>query len=256
MDLRELKVKPEELNRHPWELARLEVVLDLMKPLLQSENIVLDIGCGDLFFLEALNSKGVNGEFHAVDIAFTNEQMEYFNKRYEDKPFSVYQGMDVLESTIEKDASIVLLLDVIEHIENDITFLQDLVRRKCISSFTLFFITVPAYQWLFCSHDVFLGHYRRYTNKMLKEHVEESGLEVVKIGYFFFTLFLVRIFSKLMDRDEKTNSTGLVEWQGSKFVTSLTKRILILDAKVLSFFHMLGIKIPGLSNYVICRRKL
>ena len=67
MDLSELKkTNSREIKRHPWELARLEVVLKLMNPFLKKENFMLDIGCGDLFFLEALNNKGVNGQFHAV----------------------------------------------------------------------------------------------------------------------------------------------------------------------------------------------
>ena len=254
MDLSELKkTNSREIRRHPWELARLEVVLKLMNPFLKKENCMLDIGCGDLFFLEALNSKGVNGQFHAVDIAFSGEQITYFKERYKEKPFEVYQNLDAFDDSISQPASVVLLLDVIEHIENDIDFLKDLVMRKFISDDTLFFITVPAYQYLFCEHDVLLGHYRRYTNCMLKRHIEESGLEVVKLGYFFFTLFLARNIEKL--RNKHRDKTDIAGWHGGKFITSLIKNVLILDAMVMFIFQKLGIKLPGLSNYVICRIK-
>lgn len=254
MDLSELKkINSHEIKRHPWELARLEVVLKLMKPFLKKENFILDIGCGDLFFLEALNNKGVNGQFHAVDIAFSAEQITYFKERYKEKPFKVYQNLDAFDDSVSQPASVVLLLDVIEHIENDINFLKDLVIRKCISEGTLFFITVPAYQYLFCKHDLLLGHYRRYTNSMLKRSIEESGLEVVKLGYFFFTLFLARNIEKLRNKDrEKTDIAG---WNGGKIITSLIKNVLILDAMLMFIFQKLGIKLPGLSNYVICRKK-
>ena len=255
MDLRELKATNNQpLNRHPWELARLEVVYSLIKPLLKKNNTVLDIGCGDLYVLESLYNKEIAGDFYAADIAFSEEQLKTYQEQFKNTPITVYSSVDNLDANIKKEATAVLLLDVIEHIDDEIQFLKELTSKECINNDTLFFITVPAYQSLFTSHDVFLGHYRRYTNKMLEERLNEAGLEVIRKGYFFFSLLLVRILEKIKDKGD-SSKTGLVEWKGSDTVTKMVKNILVIDAKVLIFFQRIGIKLPGLSNYAICRKK-
>ena len=256
MDLRELKARDKEvLKRHPWELARLEVVYSLLKPYLKKENTVLDVGCGDLYVLESLYNKGIEGSFYAADIAFSEEQLKNYQEQFVGRPITVYSSVDNLNKEIKKEATAVLLLDVIEHIEDEISFLKDLTSQGSINNNTLFFITVPAYQSLFTSHDVFLGHYRRYTNKELEKRLNDAGLEIVRKGYFFFSLLFVRILEKIKDNRNPSKTTGLVEWNGSDMITNMVKNILVMDAKLLIFFQKLGVKLPGLSNYAICRKK-
>ena len=55
----------------------------------------------------------------------------------------------------------VILMDVLEHTFNDTEFLKEILKKTPQDSFL--FITVPSFQFLFSSHDVYLKHYRRYT---------------------------------------------------------------------------------------------
>jgi len=121
-------------------------------------------------------------------------------------------------------------------------------------------ITVPAYQSLFCSHDHFLGHYRRYTNRSLKQTIEKAGFEKLKLGYFFFSLLMPRILQTLKERiskpDLSKSTTGLVEWGGGKGITSIIKGVLRLDHRITHGIKMLtGLSLPGLSNYILCKRR-
>ena len=59
------------------------------------------------------------------------------------------------------DADLVLLMDVLEHMTDDVTLLREYVER--VTSGTRFLITVPAFGFLWSGHDEFLRHYRRYT---------------------------------------------------------------------------------------------
>jgi SAM-dependent methyltransferase len=79
----------------------------------------------------------------------------------------------VINATIE-DAAIrpgsvanVALFDVLEHIEDD----RDFVRRLHVTVRPggLFFLTVPAFNWLWSMSDVDAMHYRRYTGKTLAD---------------------------------------------------------------------------------------
>ena len=54
MDIKELNVnvKKNLHNNHPWEYARARVVMSLLKKYLKQKDIcAIDIGCGDIFFL-------------------------------------------------------------------------------------------------------------------------------------------------------------------------------------------------------------
>jgi len=97
-------------------------------------------------------------------------------------------------------ADAVLLLDVIEHLDDDVAALE--TARRALRPGGLLVITVPAYRWLWSGHDVALGHRRRYTTRGLSRVVERAGLSVVHASYFNTLLFpavaLTRAWKRLM----------------------------------------------------------
>ncbi len=84
-------------------------------------------------------------------------------------------------------ADIVLLLDVIEHVDDDVATLR--AARTGVGDGGLLVVTVPAYQWLWSGHDEVLGHRRRYTAARLRAAVERAGFTVVRVSYFNSLLF-------------------------------------------------------------------
>ena len=50
------------------------------------------------------------------------------------------------------------------------------------------FITVPAFQFLWSGHDIFLEHYRRYNLSQLRGLVTQAGLEIRRAHYFLVQL--------------------------------------------------------------------
>ena len=66
--------------RHPWELARLKVVVDLLKDVLKEGTglSVLDIGCGDILFVKELAKLFPGAQFYAVDTAFSPALIEKY----------------------------------------------------------------------------------------------------------------------------------------------------------------------------------
>jgi hypothetical protein len=258
MDLRELK-EVASMNRHPWEWARMQVVNRLLKPYLKEKSTFVDIGCGDLFFTKEFYKLHPSSSFYAVDIEFTQEQLTDFAQEFSSKPIRVFKTLDDLNNQFHGVANQLFLMDVIEHIEHDIDFLQMVAKQPFVNNETLLLITVPAFQKLFCSHDVFLGHYRRYHTAMLKDHVRKGGWEPIQAGYFFSSLLLPRLVQKIKEGDVKDmtgKSTGLVAWNGSKAKTNLIKNILLTDFTMTNTAKKLGINLPGLSNYVICRKSM
>lgn len=255
MDLRELNARDQQIsNRHPWELARLQVANNLYKNLnLSKPEAFLDLGCGDSFFIESFNKiNNLKVPCFGVDINFEEEMLNDLNQKNPQIQF--FKSLDHLNEHFKGTISVVFLMDVIEHIEFDIDFLKKVCQYPFITKDTQFIITVPAFQSLFASHDVFLGHYRRYTNQQLKSHIQQAGMTCLKVSYFFTLLLLPRWIQKTKEKlFSSKQTTGLVEWNGSAFKTQLITKILILDYKITKFFGQFGIKIPGLSNYAICK---
>lgn len=262
MDLTEAQLTDYQVTgRHPWELARIEVVARLLKehiPAITTQKItVLDVGCGDTYLIEQLATKLPLASFVAVDTAFTEEMLANYTARFAEAniPIRVFQSLDSAAASLPAPADVVLLLDVIEHISDDISFLRYLQSSPCISADTRFFITVPAFQALFSAHDVFLKHYRRYTNESLQAAVTRSNLRVVEKGYFFASLLLPRLVQVLLEKRTKPDSAkGIGAWEENSVKDGLIKGVLLLDFNLTYLLKKLGITIPGLSNFIVCQK--
>lgn len=262
VDLRELK-ESKNNSRHPWEVARLKVVNKLMQtylPQLKSDThfTLLDVGCGDTWFLEQLTQRFTKATLIGIDTAFDSGLLSALSQKFAQTNISVFDSVDVAKPKITQPVKVVLLLDVIEHIEDDIAFLKWLQTFSFITSETMFIISVPAYQNLFCEHDVFLGHYRRYTNPMLKSHIEQAGLTPVKLGYFFATLLPPRVLQvcieKLSSAANKRQTKGLADWKPAPLKDKIITKVLYTDFYITFLLKKLGLNLPGLSNYVLCKK--
>ncbi|MDR1227279.1 MAG: hypothetical protein LBK47_10360 [Prevotellaceae bacterium] len=148
-------------------------------------------------------------------------------------------------------------MDVIEHVEDAAALLSPLRALRGFHAETLLVVTVPAYQSLFCSHDEWLGHYRRYTAKMLHRCLGKAGFSPVLSGYFFFVLLVARALQKGKEffvRPKPDNIVGIGGWRGGKFLSALVKNVLLADYKVSKALRCAGVKLPGLSCYCVAKQ--
>lgn len=105
------------------------------------------------------------------------------------------------------------LFDVIEHIEDDLAFLQSI--RNLMKKGGRLYATVPAYSFLWSEEDIFAGHFRRYALEELSEVLESAGFQVEFSSYIFrflpVPIFLLRTLPYKMglfktQRNEKSAS--------------------------------------------------
>ncbi len=261
MDLSEI-VLFDNTARHPWELARLEVVKENLYDILQKIGQrnkpvqILDIGCGDTFVIAALATSFPQVQFLGLDINFTDHQLESLQKKYRDTNVEIHRSWESIQ--LEEGAvDVVLLLDVIEHIEDEIAFLASIGKNRLIRKDATFLVTVPAFQSLFAAHDVILGHYRRYTNASLKERLAEAGYQTEMTRYFFTLLLPPRLVQKLLEKVIPKDTEGgsdVANWKGGQGTSRMIKTVLVADYRVGSFFKSLGVNLPGLSNLALCRK--
>ncbi len=138
---------------------------------------LLDVGAGSGVFSKMLIAEGRADRAVCVD---PNYEVEFIGARRSDK-------IDYRRSIEETDADTVLMIDVIEHVDDDVALIRDYAGRAAPGA--RFLISVPAFQFLWSSHDEFLEHRRRYTLTQLRQTVEAAGLRPLKQRYFFGLIF-------------------------------------------------------------------
>ncbi|MCS7252811.1 MAG: class I SAM-dependent methyltransferase [Armatimonadota bacterium] len=149
---------------------------------------MLDVGCGTGGNLELLSSYGV---CIGVDIS----------------PFALslcrehWDGLLICADALRlplRDGAVGLLaaLDVLEHIEDDVSALKELWR--ILSPGGVLVLTVPAFKWLWSGHDIALRHFRRYARAELEAKLIAVGFKVEKISFAICPLLpFVFLFRKL-----------------------------------------------------------
>jgi hypothetical protein len=253
-----VEYNPANSIRHPWELVRFEFVLRLIRRYNKSNGkiLILDMGCGDCFFALSLLTQKIPATIIGIDPAYNPEDLVKKRQEITHPDFHLFSKTEDAQHLLKGPVDFVLLLDVIEHIPDDISFLKELTAYDFIDAHTRFVVTVPAYQSLFTSHDEFLLHYRRYSNRSLKKNLRSAGLEPVETGYFFFILLPIRVLQKWKEKlsGKPRKNYGSGGWEHGKFLTGIVKGILLTDITITRFFKKTGINFPGLSNYTVCRK--
>ena len=101
-----------------------------------------------------------------------------------------------LDQIVDHSVDYIYTLNVLEHIEDDVTALRELSQK--LSPGGRILIYVPAFKILFSSMDRRVGHHRRYTLPGLRTAVEAAGLSVEQGRYAdclgFFATLVYKLF--------------------------------------------------------------
>lgn len=252
MDLCELRHHPS--IRHPWETARLHAIKRILKgkSVLKRELRVLDIGCGDGFYTLELFDELEIESITGIDINLSENQITDLSKSTKKAIF--YNDYNYI---YEKKYNLILLLDVIEHLEQDQEFISD-ISNNYLNNDGYILITAPAYKFLTSSHDTFLKHYRRYNHKELIKLINLSNLQCISFGYLFMSLFLLRLlqvcFERLVSADFFSNK-GVGAWNKGKTMTKLLEIALWCDNSLLLSAEKFKVVLPGLTVWALCKKQ-
>jgi SAM-dependent methyltransferase len=235
--------------RHPWELARARAIRQILRGHGSFQN-VLDYGCGDGFTGREVQKAFSISELVGVDIELSAAACGLQQ---------VPEGSQELtrdESQLgSRKFELLLLCDVIEHVESDRDFMRGIAERR-LKSGAHVLITVPAYQSLFSEHDRALRHYRRYSLNSLHEALRGSGFQLLESGHLFGSLLFPRLLTKareLLRRGRSNEEHGIGSWQGGPMKTRLLACALELDNDLLLASRRVGLVVPGLSLWALCK---
>ena len=195
----------QRIARHPWELARARFFRRLIG---RSTDVgavrrVLDVGAGDGWFAqELLPDLDPAAEVVCWDVNYRSEDLATPGR-------SAHHADERSARTGPFD--LVLLLDVLEHIEDDEGFLAGEVVPLVAPDGTAV-VSVPAHPSLFSDHDRMLEHHRRYRPAELRALLGRH-LDVVDRGSVFASLLAPRAVSVLAERAGRHHDpTGVGAW--------------------------------------------
>ncbi|MDR2481443.1 MAG: class I SAM-dependent methyltransferase [Spirochaetaceae bacterium] len=237
MDLRESML---ENKRHPWELSRADCLFNIVKK--HHLNTAADIGAGDGFFIKKLASV-IAGGLYAVDAGYAEKETFSGGIHYKN-------DISLLPEPAGGGGSGIILMDVLEHVEDDAAFLDKILEKTPEDG--LIIITVPAFQFLFSAHDLFLKHYRRYNRKTLRALLARR-VHIEKCHYFYASLFLARAAGFFIKRKQLS---GIGTWRFSEtsVVTRFIRAVLNFDFYLCAFLARFHFYPPGLSLLAVCRK--
>jgi SAM-dependent methyltransferase len=177
---------PELFARHWWWRAREEHLLRLFRRILppDGQRRILDVGCGDGLLLDRLAAWG---EAEGVESDATTLSPAAAGRRIHLGPFDrSYRPAGTFD--------LILFLDVLEHLDDPVAALRR--AHELLTPGGAIFVSVPAFQALWTSHDRLNHHRRRYTTQLLRDEGARAGLSVAWARYGFLSI----AFAKLLVR--------------------------------------------------------
>ena len=180
----------ELFEKHWWWRAREELIVDTLRDLQpkQGWKRILDVGCGDGLFFNRLAEfgevEGVEPSAELVNPGNPHRSLIYnclFDKNFQP----------------EKPYSLILMLDVLEHLENPVLALGHAMELLAPGGMVV--ITVPAFMSLWTRHDVLNHHFTRYTKRSFRQIADQAGFQIQRERYFYHWTFLAKLGVRMLE---------------------------------------------------------
>lgn len=211
-----------------WFVGRRRIILALLgRYLTGRKNLAIaDIGCGAGDVIEVLDSYG-----KAIGLDNDKQIVEFGKKRGRNVVQGDVNKLDFPNNTFD----LVLLLEVLEHLDNDMVGIKEIFR--ILKSRGIFLVTVPALPFLWSAHDFAAHHRRRYTKGELERKLTKVGFKIVKISYMNTFLFPVIFFIRLWKNIFKVGTGHSDFFEYSPIINQFLGKIFSFEAKFLGRFN-------------------
>jgi SAM-dependent methyltransferase len=244
-------IYPKGIERHYWNHARNNIIGDHVRSLLDaipsatvpsagaaSQRRILDVGCGTGIVTAFLRGRGLDcwgcdlGSAPAVDA----ETAKYLT-----------HGVDAgeLQEDFRRSVGMILLLDVLEHLEDPKAVLRGL--GNAFSGVRTIFFTVPARRDIWSNYDERNRHFRRYDGANVGELDTPGAFRLREWSYFFHALYAPARAMKLLGIDRQTElrpPAGAIQ----RAAHSLVARGFVIEEKILPR------RLPGSSIWGVLER--
>lgn len=191
---------------------------------------IIDIGAGSGFFARSLTDFDHGATAVCVDPNYESESSEE-------------NGSIVFVREISApSADLYLFVDVLEHVEDDLKLLKLYTTNAPVGA--LIMISVPAFLSLWSAHDEFLGHFRRYKLKEVRDLLVRADLQILQCNYIFGLIFPIAWIVRKLKRSSTPSSD----------LSPIPRPLNWLLLRLLKIEHQIPFnKIAGLSVFAVAR---
>jgi SAM-dependent methyltransferase len=225
-----------------WFVSRRRYLLDVLKNA-PKDSLILDIGCSSGIFLKELELQGFKMEnLFGIDIS------EKAIQNCKNNGIQNAFVMDAQKIDLPEKFDIIVASDCLEHLRDDIQAIRN--WYELLKTGGMMCVFVPAFQSLWSTHDEVNMHFRRYTNKELKDKLTSEKLTVLKSSYWNFSLFiplyLFRKIDAVLSRKKKKEGQVI----DGKIANVVLLKLLLLENKLLKYVNF-----PvGVSTFCIAKK--
>ena len=237
MDLKEQEAIGDQIDSHWYYTSKAQMMADHIRRLTGGVSVkrVMDVGAGAGWFSRWMLREGLAETAVCVDPGYDRDWEELEAGRR-----LIFQRMPDGQG-----ADLVLMMDVLEHVPDDAALLSSYL--DVVAPGTPIFITVPAFQFLWSGHDVYLEHYRRYTLSRLKQTIGNAGAQADVMHYYFGAIFPAAAAVRLARRGNQATQSDMGAVPGP--VNAALKMICGAERRIMRINRL-----AGLSAVALCRR--
>ena len=225
-----------------WFVGRRNLLTKLVKDV-KSDTRVLDIGCGSGENTKILrNTK----QCHGIDIS-KNSLKDAYTKEVNNLCLGTANALPFKSNSF----GLVLFLDVLEHLNNEETAIQEV--RRVLTKDGMCIVSVPAFRFLWSGHDVVNQHMKRYTKSELKDILVSNRFTIKRITYWnfflFFPLAIIRVIKNVVCSQQQPKSHF-------RMIPICINSFLIFVLSIENALILHGISLPvGISVVCVCKKK-
>lgn len=228
-------------KEHWWYASRRKIVCDLILANTKAKDVkILDVGCGTGELLKELQKFGIPT---GVDIS--PQAVNFCKKRGIKR---VILG-ELPNLPFPKNSfSLILCLDVLEHVKNDREAIKNLYETLKPDGILILF--VPTFNFLWGKSDDLGHHFRRYRLGELIIKLRENKFSILRHSYFNFFLFPPILFTRWFINIFKIKIVS-ENTLGNYVVNNILRTIFLLESTLLK-----KIDFPfGVSGFIVAKKE-
>jgi len=215
---------------HWWNRSRRRIVRSLLGRYVRTDRpLILDLGCGVGTHLKILSELG---EVWGADPSPT--ALDYCRRRFAGR--LDYLSLPDHVPYEAKTFDVVVMLDVLEHVEDDAGALARL--HDILKPGGTLLLTVPALNWMWTQYDVHSHHYRRYYRRPLRTLLQQAGFQIRLLSHLNFFLFPLMAVSRVLLPGSFWNAKDMIGRGNNRLVRGLFETAFSFERHLLPFVRL------------------
>ncbi len=159
-----------------WHVSKRGIVKDLLKQHFPPPASLIECGFGGGWNLSIFQNLG----YEVMGLDLLQEAID--NAKNRGIKNVIQHDLSTPWPVNYESQDVILMLDVLEHLAEPVGALRN--AKKVMKRGGGIIITVPAIPYIMGPWDVKLGHYRRYSIKLLRKHTREADLSIDFISFW------------------------------------------------------------------------